>query len=441
MLYQIKQRISLMSLSDLSHSEMFKASLIWARDNPLSLEDKVLNARLFRVLSMVGATVPYSPFERSTMRSKMLAHRYRYGSATFFNTGSPPEFEDPLILRSCCIKKHNDPKCPISSSAFRRCNLPEYVRSNTSIRLRLTKERPLLCALHFHLKLDALLDGIVGCSATSKTRRSYDYLQHKRLGFGPISSINGVIEPQADGRLHWHINLLSGVLNPPTLTLLAAAPSILKTRLASFLDSIVCTSNPAYLYEWWQNDENKMTRAADLEVPDVTANYTGFMDIARKKAILMGMHGHGFTCQKLPKGRYQCRLSMPRGIHAKHTCPLLIKRLTHHNAKLDQRAQFQIDDEYTGKEMLAQVDLNVELCHPHRKGTIIWEQHRDEKDKYFVEQNLLITNLIQCHNNTSVISGRDSGEAVEEYLTKYLEKEASSLKQAAGVLLAAIEHI
>jgi hypothetical protein len=75
------------------------------------------------------------------------------------------------------------------------------------------------------------------------------------------------------------------------------------------------------------------------------------------------------------------------------------------------------------------------------KGSILWEQHREEKDKYFVEQNLLITNLIQCHNNTSVISGRDSGEAVEEYLTKYFAKEAASLRQAAGVLLAAIEHI
>ena len=52
-----------------------------------------------------------------------------------------------------------------------------------------------------------------------------------------------------------------------------------------------------------------------------------------------------------------------------------------------------------------------------------------------------MTNLLQCHNNASVITGRDSGEAIEEYAVSYMTKEGAPLLHAAAVLLAAIDNL
>jgi hypothetical protein len=77
---------------------------------------------------------------------------------------------------------------------------------------------------------------------------------------------------------------------------------------------------------------------------------------------------------------------------------------------------------------------------PHLAGPIVLELRRAEEDKFFVEANLIVTNLLGCHNNASVITGKESGEAIEEYACAYMTKEGAPLRQAAAVLLAAIDH-
>ena len=58
-----------------------------------------------------------------------------------------------------------------------------------------------------------------------------------------------------------------------------------------------------------------------------------------------------------------------------------------------------------------------------------------------IEANLIVSNLLQCHNNASIITSKDAGEAVEEYAAAYMTKEGAPLRQAAAVLLAAVDHI
>ena len=82
-----------------------------------------------------------------------------------------------------------------------------------------------------------------------------------------------------------------------------------------------------------------------------------------------------------------------------------------------------------------------QLLKPHPPGPILWDIQRHQQDSYYVENNLIITNLLQCHNNASPITGHDSGQAVEEYTSAYMTKEGAPLRQAAAVLLAAVENI
>ncbi len=166
------------SLGVLANLEEFRRQLIWARDHPHSQEAKSLNAKVSQILSMVGSTIPYCPFERAVTRPKLNTMRYRYGVGSNFITGAPPEFEDLLMLRLCMKPKYDDPNCVISKQGFTQSDLPDSKCNKTSIRMRMTKQRPFLEAQNFHHKLQILLEAIIGCKTSYKTQRSHDYFQY-----------------------------------------------------------------------------------------------------------------------------------------------------------------------------------------------------------------------------------------------------------------------
>ena len=128
------------SLGVLANSEEFRRQLIWARDHPHSQEAKSLNAKVSQILSMVGSTIPYSPFERAVTQPKLNAMQYCYGVGSNFITRAPPEFEDLVTLRLCMKPKYNDPNCAISKQGFTQSDLPDSICNETSIRMRMTKQ-------------------------------------------------------------------------------------------------------------------------------------------------------------------------------------------------------------------------------------------------------------------------------------------------------------
>ncbi len=170
-----KNLATLKSLGVLANLVEFQRQLIWARDHPHSQEAKSLNANVSRILSKVGSTIPFSPFERAVTRPKLNAMQYCYGVGSNFIMGAPPEFEDLLMLRLCMKPKYNDPNCAISKQGFTRSDLPDSILNQTSIRMRITKQQPFLKAQNFYHKLQILLEAIIGSKTSSETRRSHDY--------------------------------------------------------------------------------------------------------------------------------------------------------------------------------------------------------------------------------------------------------------------------
>ncbi len=88
---------------------------------------------------MVGSTIPYSPFEHAVTR-KLNAMQYPYGVGSNFITGAPPEFEDLLTSRLCMKPKYNGPNCVISEQGFTQSDLPNPIRNETCIPMRMTKQ-------------------------------------------------------------------------------------------------------------------------------------------------------------------------------------------------------------------------------------------------------------------------------------------------------------
>ncbi len=70
--------------------------------------------------------------------------------------------------------------------------------------------------------------------------------------------------------------------------------------------------------------------------------------------------------------------------------------------------------------------LTGTLKEQHPIGPIVWEQTRCEQDAYYCENNLIVTNIIDCANNSSPITSISSSEATEEYMSEYKVKEKAS---------------
>jgi hypothetical protein len=105
-----------------------------------------------------------------------------------------------MTLQMCMNPKLNDPSCQISKQSFQQNDLPDHVRNDTAIRLRMTALCPLLQAQHFNHKLRILLEAVIGCKLSSDTRQSHDYLTYDQCAYHRIAAFNDVIEPQASGR-------------------------------------------------------------------------------------------------------------------------------------------------------------------------------------------------------------------------------------------------
>ena len=124
-----------------------------------------------------------------------------------------------------------------------------------------------------------------------------------------------MIEPQQNGCLHWHIMLYSSVLSPELLEKAVAASSMaLQSQIGKMLDSITCTTVPCdiingtMIYFLSVEHGSNHPQGADIKVPNASSNYDDFISIGMKKSTLMGMHGHGFCCEKGKKGKYMCHL-------------------------------------------------------------------------------------------------------------------------------------
>ena len=77
----------------------------------------------------------------------------------------------------------------------------------------------------------------------------------------------------------------------------------------------------------------------------------------------------------------------------------------------------------------------------HPPLPIVWEQQRPKRDAKFVESNLTMAALLDCHSNSSTITSTYAGEVADEYEANYMTKEGAGLKYAASMMLTAIEHI
>ncbi|KAG6944433.1 hypothetical protein JG688_00017072 [Phytophthora aleatoria] len=95
-------------LGRLANSDDFRSVLLKAKADPDSLKAKRVNGYLLRILSLIGGSIHFSPFERSATRPTLRGLRARYGDAQHWVTVAPPEHHS-LELHRIAMLQHN--KC------------------------------------------------------------------------------------------------------------------------------------------------------------------------------------------------------------------------------------------------------------------------------------------------------------------------------------------
>jgi hypothetical protein len=111
--------------------------------------------------------------------------------------------------------------------------------------------------------------------------------------------------------------------------------------------------------------------------------------------------------------------------------PLLVILFRSENIAKNQHADVQaypVDEDTIAMLKAPNNALIGEFIHQHLMGPIAWEQTQYEQDAYYCENNFITTNIVGCANNSSPITNTTSGEAAEEYSSKYMVKEKGNLK-------------
>jgi hypothetical protein len=234
---------TLKKLASLASSSEFKESLAAARNDPESPAAKRLNAGLLRVLSVVGGTVPFSPFERAATRPKLAVTRLRFGLPHFWVTVAPPEQDDLTLHRIVLLRKlhmWNDAECKYGRANFEWGYLPENIKYSPRLRLSISNRCPALAALAFERKMNAVQTAILRCPVSQDTRVSRNCTQREAGAYGKVAGFNGVVEPQIDGRLHLHMTMHISTFTPEILTR-GASDESLRQYIAQWMDA-VCTN-------------------------------------------------------------------------------------------------------------------------------------------------------------------------------------------------------
>jgi hypothetical protein len=98
-----------------------------------------------------------------------------------------------------------------------------------------------------------------------------------------------------------------------------------------------------------------------------------------------------------------CCLVFKQGLHAWNTCPLLIILFRLENIAKKQHVDvraYPMDEDTIVMLNAPNSALIGKFIHQHPMGTIIWEQTRYEQDAYYCENNIIITNIVGCANNS-----------------------------------------
>lgn len=405
---------------NLIHADGFQARLEAAIQSPNLPDAKALLAEVRHLASLSGASVPWSPTERSRVLSKLFALSNFFGLPSWFVTISPADMDSPFVIR-------------ISQSPLPVVRpLAELPIPSLALRAAIVNANPALAAWYYKLIVETFFSVLVGMAPEDGLRAAPPPLRTRRNGILSLPlAFGAVTETQGRGTLHIHTVVFT-VLSPALMQRLLGDPEM-RQRVCTKVDSIIRCHLPDPI---WTADV--LAERDRLRSPATVIPYGNWGD-AHLLARMVNVHSHTITCHKSVVGNVMCRLLMPRAEHVLQTCFLRIRYNSQANT-------FDIEYFLEGREPpLPDPDplynpaadsrrILMLLQHRPTVGGGPAEPGRPGPNGFVVSLSELITSLYKCNTDVEVLALPQESLCAMWYLSKYLSKDAVALANVLSLL-------
>jgi Helitron helicase-like domain at N-terminus len=317
----------------------FRSKLTEAVANPTG--DAALEVRklCLPILSMAGASIPFSVGGRRTAMSKAVSQAYTYGGNSVFLTISQNDVNDLVMIRQATDKGknecfpttfgHDDERCRTEDEMMEFLQHAQHHVADSTIQsggeqfrfsrddlIRLVANNPVAAAVSYRRKLYVLLNELLGLNPEEFGKLSVPLQDRENKGYiyGPLTSYFGCTEAQQRGALHAHLALIGGFFSPELLEQLLKDPELRKLVL-EMMDVVNKASvTPEAMIEQMLGLHFREKKEAMTYIPPGESK-AEFQRVSNKKAVQLQVHTHqvrGGTCMKGKSGLKGCRMAYPR---------------------------------------------------------------------------------------------------------------------------------
>jgi hypothetical protein len=178
---------------------------------------------LMKEVKIVNTSVMGTPAARINMRNQIRGLMHSFGMPLFYLTVNPPDVYNPLIKLLAGES--------IDIDALLPNDIPQYFQQSIYV-----ARNPVIAAEFFHVVMEAFIKSILGYEEGDACKRG---------ALGVVKAYYGCVEAQGRGSLHCHMFIwIEGGLGPNALRDRLLADESFKSRLFSYIASVISTSAP-----------------------------------------------------------------------------------------------------------------------------------------------------------------------------------------------------
>jgi hypothetical protein len=462
----------------------FLAQLKEAAQHPDRPASRKLAKRILNVVAVVAPKIPFTTSARKTAMPKLLALNYYVCLPSVFLTFAPDDVHGVLNLR-LSLPVTSNAQFPAIDDGFlddlqQRRSISHGVPVSERALKDLLAAGSVAAAETFRILVELIFDHVLGLSSAVSTRRTTLIDQRPPGLLGTPLAAFGCVEEQARGSPHMHIVYWGGL--PPALLQSVAENPLFVQLVAATLDNVFRgTATPtAHLSALLRRRRGAEFERPALYPPRHPLHQPElFQQDVDRSAASVQVHKHDRTCHKSNAGKTLCRLSRPQPL-LEATRVVQIKPATTPDGRNTYKEMATIEPAPSPSP-----DSTLDFLRPDSR-LIIYEQKRPRlqlrssatdndqnghwvivcgddthavsadcqkildgltaeeltrlqaelasRNGLVVEYNALLTALLGCNTNVSLLGSAAQAKAILCYLLLYVTKTTNEITETLSLL-------
>lgn len=330
--------------------------------------------------------------------------------------------DNPADASKCGWNKNG---CPVTGPGWSRGIVNKQLREDPNARIELADCNPGVVALFFENCLRVVTNKVLKCPVAATTRNKS--MPVERGVCGKVASVDVVVQMQGNRtqRLHYHIIARLFVSNVALFDICACDQSLTE-KMGKFIDSVSCCTLAPEARAWHEGQLElpfeMRARSGDIYIPNPAHDYDGFIKGGEKRTS-MTEHVHCKTCTKTWRGKFGCRLALPRPTSQFATRPMIVKLVSKCNYPKNEAAKLKMRELSDADRTILLLPINYSEGQFVRKPVedpVLWIDQRPEKDANVPEHHPILASMFPTTHHNKIISNNAGAEKVDEYTITYV---------------------